>query len=239
LAHLDDKCRQIGPHPEKIFGGIPLIFIGDPDQSGPHGDKLIITSLINYAINGEKGSKLTEVELRGVKIFMNLEKYDLSEQVRSLDVRHNNIIEKLRRKDNPNDPIVDEEIIGYFKQHQLTAKDYLQDNKWLEAISLVTNNLEREIINIIALKRYAKYHNRVIYRWRKKLAGKDSARPNDELEDVYNSNEQLRQYFCYGCPIILLNNLNPGKGFANGSMGTLHSLYFKKVISDLYLNYYL
>jgi len=207
-----------------------MIFCGDPDQIGPKGDLFIIKALIQYCLQGEKSfPKNSEITIEGIKIFQKLIKVNFTEQVRCTDPKHFTVIEKLKTHGDPKRIMVDKEIISYLKEHTLKKNDYEKDPTWLNAITLVTSNIERQSINYLSLLRYAKYHRKIIIKWKKNLVNKDAARLNEVIDQMYDLNPELWHYFCYDCPCILLDNINPIKGFANGSMGYLHSIVFPKV----------
>ena len=64
-------------------------------------------------------------------------------------------------------------------------------------------------------------------RWKAPLVGKEAERlDSDTLTELLEEEQGLWQYFVRGAPCMLLQNIQPTKALANGSMGHMHSLTF-------------
>ena len=120
------------------------------------------------------------------------------------------------------DAPIDDEIIESFKV--LTQQDVENDPSWKTAPIAVTSNDERHALNLMILQNFAFERNLPILKWSKDISIKN----NGVLEGIlHDEHPELTGYFVQGAPSILLDNLNPTSGLANGTPSFMHSLAFE------------
>lgn len=238
LSNTEQRFGEVGPDPNKLFGGVPIILLGDPFQMGPKGEKSLIQDVFNYITKGPKWFIIPDCpDIRGIEIFMKLRRVDFSEQVRCVDNAHFLRCEGLRANQNLDKSSVTQDFIQFLRTIKIKQSDFIQDPAWLVAPILVTNNLERDHINYIRLVAFASYYKRPIIRWKYKVSRSFSVHIEDEeIEAIYEENNSMWQYFTFGAPCMCIDNIAASKGFANGSIGWQHSLSFEKVF---YLHIYI
>ena len=108
---------------------------------------------------------------------------------------------------------------------QMSAQE-MQDPLYRFATVGVVSNLERSFLNAARSADYAKWHKRVLIRWRLQLSGSDAATLNkDELDELFQDEVGLWFHFVAGAPCVLTDtSYAQHKGLVNGTRAIFHSL---------------
>jgi hypothetical protein len=110
--------------------------------------------------------------------------------------------------------------------HDLTLQDIEHDSNWItKSICIVTNNIDRAIINAEAAKAFGKHNNVLVLQWKRKLS---LDFPLSVKAILYDEDERpaLFAYFVQGGSSQVLDNAhgNVYFGVAIGTACTMHSL---------------
>lgn len=205
---------------------IPLIMFGDLHQHLPiiqkHSFAMAIERLFK---NHHYNIPTIDAEEIACNHFLNVEWVELTEQQRSSDIRHNDILLKLFHNE-----CITMKDLRYYKL--LEAKDIEMKSFWQWATIICHTNQERKTFEVMQAIRFATMNNKLVIRWKcnHKLSenvfkGKyEQATSNNIIDD----NDPLQyQYFVQHAPITILENINTELGIVNGLNATLHSLSFK------------
>jgi ATP-dependent DNA helicase PIF1 len=219
LAFTDDRLCEICSNHDVPFGGKSIILMGDFFQLEPVGTAL-------YSKRKEKTLMCRERIIdRGLTLFQSLFKnFEIRTQHRSVDLAHTSKLENLRNQYRfPNQLFPSVNILEGLKILRPIDKENFQD-----ATILVCSNAERNVLNLICLKNFARRFNQPILRWKKILLhGNQMVDTEDaEMTRLYNEEVFLWEYFVPGASAVMTGNLNPGIGLANGTPVKMHSLTF-------------
>ena len=121
--------------------------------------------------------------------------------------------ESLRYKSG-NGPVVSDKYVRWVNENVVTQKDFQTTPELGFCPLLVTGNDERNILTVPRLRCFAKFENKPIFRWRKKVSFKKGSKPVSQrlLHEVFeNYEEAMFQYFCEGAPAHMVDNYSPEK----------------------------
>jgi len=71
-------------------------------------------------------------------------------------------------------------------------------------------------LNIAQLRNNAQFHNVPFVRWRRQL-GLSTALGDAPVDDIYDNEPDLWEYFVEGAPGLMMENVNPPRHLANGT----------------------
>ena len=234
LGHINQRLKQIKQDPEKDFGGILVIALGDFFQLPPVMPKVTLpVSVINQMCQIRPGDTSVGEEntpgVDGAMLFSKFHLYKLNQQMRAAeDPEHCSLITALRDI-NVIKPISDW-IVQKLKSRELKKQDFEDDATWSETPIIVTSNAEREALNYHQAQRFAYRHGVPVVRWKLPLAEGPYVRSltPEQRKEVYDTNPQLWGYFVYGAPGYCTQNVNASKGVANGSSVIYRSLTLRQ-----------
>ncbi|KAK3254197.1 hypothetical protein CYMTET_36583 [Cymbomonas tetramitiformis] len=218
-GHLQDRCaeiRRVGDQAKTEWGGLAVVAVGDFGQLAPVGK-----SLYKQALNVFSGQRSFDVAEKAGRLFQAIRRYPLTEQVRAAsDPDHVRFIERCRSEERP----ITQSDLDRLKV--LTASDVQMDRDWLFATVAVTGNRQRQAINDVRARHFARLSGQPIIRWKRPIA---TTLLDSRHEDVIRSEfPELTGTFVAGAPGIILNNdLNPSRGLANGTPAKFHSLILR------------
>lgn len=245
LGHIDTRLRQFTGYPMLPFGGLAVIMSGDFCQLPPVGEISLPKAVVDRYVRREgdrllgtkkrptKRAKDIAASVRGIdnpasrgtELFVMFQRRTLTEQMRSHgDQDHLTMINAHQDQTNPT-PLT----ARYVRSLQLLKQEDIHDDiAWAYATVAVLGNLERHMLNHEQARRFAKACGHPLIRWRHPLT--DSVEIDNlteaEIDELYDAEPGLWGYFVPGAPAMLLDNLNLGKGLANGTDVTMHSLAF-------------
>jgi hypothetical protein len=106
----------------------------------------------------------------------------------------------------------------------LSALDVRSDPLWHDAVLITGTNAVRQHVNRERVLVFAQQHGVPVYAWRLPLPVQVSAglSPSD-IDNLYHAFPELVVYFVEGAPAMLVDNVQPALGLANGSQVRLHS----------------
>lgn len=134
-------------------------------------------------------------------------------QQRSLNEIHTTNLQNFR-KGNKN-------LYEIIKDYKTLSKYDFNEFKWTTV--LVASNEEKNIINLIKVKNFAKSEGLPVIAWHKMPPG-NITMDHNKLKEFIESNPELQHYLVPGAPAILLENINQNLKIVNGTKLKLHSL---------------
>jgi hypothetical protein len=227
LGTIDARLRSIA-EPTKRFGGLCVVLMGDFFQLPAVGDKALPVAALEYYardldVMNEKN--FSALSVNGGRLFAEVKLRKLTQQMRvnENDVEHTALVKSFQQTTGVSP--VTKALLKRLEEKQLTSEDIRDDHSWMEASVVVPTNVQRECMLPLMVEHYARFHQRPILRWRYEVApSKTTPLPQQLLERFYELYPALTGYFVQGAPVFLTANVNPNKGLANGTSGTMHSL---------------
>ena len=160
LALIDLRLRQCFD-PEKHFGGLHVILMGDIFQFAPIGYKLRKPALYQAAVLCSRNRKLPNVAYRnGANLFTKFRLVSLKGQERAEE--DFDIFLKPLRDTSRKRPITRSWVK---KLRTLTATDIRDDSGWAFAPVAVTGNEERLAITRVQVERFGWMRNEPVLQW--------------------------------------------------------------------------
>ena len=225
LALIDLRLRQCFD-PEKPFGGINIILMGDMFQFPPIGRKLNKPALYQAAVLCSRNRKLPNNSYRtGANLFMKFRLLRLKEQKRA-DDKFARFLKPLRDTSRKH-PITRNWVT---KLQTLTCRDLQLDPSWAFATVATTGNDERLAITRVQVKRFGWVRNEPVLCWicpvRSGKVGRDYTYTNLEVDPslLVGKYSYLCCYFVRGAKCVLSENLCTSLGYAKGTQGLLDSV---------------
>ncbi len=242
IAALDSALRQL-MECEEDFGGIPIIFVGDMNQTSPVRAISLTKATMMILENEETMYKMQnrfkpknkrEVALEkklsrfkqtspfymGCKLFNKARWFKLTEQMRANETEKDHL--ELLTKMEKGIPLTIQDITQY---QNLSVLDFEEDEEWWNAPVLVSTNRERISINSVRAKAFAQHYGEVVFRWlneSKKWAQKPKGE-NAWIEAV-NNDDGFFEYFVPQAKGFVTDNICTELHIANGTSIQLHSI---------------
>ena len=233
LAFIDLRLRQCFD-PEKHFGGLHVILMGDMFQFAPIGFNLKKPALYQAAVLCSRNRKLPNLAYRnGANLFMKFRLVRLKGQERA-DTKFETFLKPLRDTSRKM-PITRSWVK---KLMTLTTKDIRDDPTWAFATVAVTGNDERLAITKAQVKRFGWMRNEPVLQWVcPERIGKVQQEPRGKKQKIAYTYRDLDidpsflkgkysallGFFVRGAPCVLSENLCTALGYAKGTQGILES----------------
>jgi hypothetical protein len=231
VGHISSRLCEVTGN-SLPFGGINVIFVGDYWQLSPvMGNPIFKDMLMSFGIipNDSKDTDYTNPQYPrqiGVQCFLNFEKFELQENVRSKDTAHTSHLEALRSFGVKGGVTVD--LITSLKRRILTSCDYDSDPAWYDAPICVTSNTERNYFTSIMAKNFALKNGVHIVTWNLTVESQVSQLISQkEYDQVFTFENGTLGIFVQDAPSYISQNINPLYGLANGTFVRMHSLTFE------------
>ena len=240
FALIDLRLRQCF-NPQKPFGGLHVILLGDMYQFPPIGRKLKKPALYQAAVLCSRYRKLPNMMYRsGANLFTKFRLLKLKGQERA-DEDFDRHLKPLRDTSRKR-PITKSWLQ---KLPVLTTADILKDSSWAFTTIAVTGNNERLAITAAQAERFGWVRNEPILQWicpvrkkqRRKAAGNAGHKTSGKAsrEAIYTNLDldpalfkgkfsHLRCFFVRGAPCVLSENLCTTLGYAKGKQGVFESV---------------
>jgi hypothetical protein len=108
---------------------------------------------------------------------------------------------------------------------QVSREDVRNHPAWAFAPIAVQSNYERHQLNQSQAEAFARCHGLPLVKWKRDLKGRASqAIDEDTLEELFDNEPGMWQWFVRGAPAALTSNIQPTKFLTNGAAGFMHSL---------------
>jgi hypothetical protein len=202
-------------------GGLPVLLCGDNHQKPPPGGTPWYQYLVKAAAEQTEVPLLScFAKIRGLEFLKSAHRVELKRLMRARDdpvfIEH----QLQMRRTELHHPIPDE----FLQQlRPVCRKDLEEDASWRFAPIGVLSHIERDVLNVIQLKAFAKAFNLPIFCWRSELVD-GAAIEQSVRHEVYNQEQNLWSYFVEGAPVLLLENISSVRMLVNGTAGLLDSL---------------
>lgn len=228
------------------FGNISIILSGDFAQIPPvpSGYGLYNGVMDVFAFNGDTSSKAKgNANLGGVDglgtigadLFRHFAMLPLEQQMRAAeDPVHCHLISNLR--DMAVDRPLRQDVIDRLTERTISRDDVRADPTWRFAPVVVCKNEVMDCINEIQIQEFAKAHDQPCYWWpittSTAIEGRVEGVLVQRLKDagkwttMCEQETGLKGMFCVGAPCFLNENINVGRGLANGTAAHMVSLSF-------------
>ena len=225
LKVIDNRNRQIFEQPNSIFGGVCIIISGDFFQLPVIGELPIYSRCFHLHDRG-----CSQLEREGFELFQTFRIFQFDQQMRVEDPELLEIVQNFRQG-NTNG------LKNYIRNHIITLADY--DRFGPPTLMISPGNKERLYLQLDMLLEFGRRTNEQVISWPIEAIFRNSTdasweqsirRMGDELffQRFIQKNPQMICHFVKDCPIFLLvNDLNPLRGLANGTQGRLYSIHWK------------
>ena len=234
FAYLSARLMELLPESGKDFGGLAVILCGDFDQLPPvAGDSLAAATMKYEELQGSRSNNnitrwdpskhCVNVHNEGIRLFRKAICFQLTQQHRSKDPVHTEIINKMRRSGK-----VDLDDLKN-KCKLLKKEDVEGDGDFRFATTLVTGNEERHKINHLKAKDWVSHRNTCLVRWLREVNYRDwKGKPRSEeyIKHAMSTNESFYEQFVQGARGFLNHNINTSIGLANGTEIKYDSISF-------------
>ena len=237
LGHIEQRMTRVSNSSTKDapFGGHAVTLVGDFFQKTPPGNASIFTSMVDRYVRHADGVTGTSSQrkqwgkcydiptpmARGVAMFKTFKLVTLGAQMRSQsDPLHIEMIRSFRDITSdvpcPLSPFYLESILPYSKN------DGVSDISWTTAPIAVAGNVERIALSANRVKVLAKRNQQPVLKWKQEI--KDcsenefiTSMEQSALDELYDNEEALWQYFVAGAIAVLTENICVTRGLANGT----------------------
>lgn len=232
IGRIDKMCGEITGNSNEAFGNKSVLIVGDLFQFPPvipktpiyqsvvkmYGPQKVATAKKNKSANITNSA-----ELQGTKLFVTFQKFELTQQVRAAgDPQHVALINAMRQC-KPDMQTVVKKLEKNYKI--FTAQVLRDDPKFAFCPILTTGNIERIAINEKQSKYYDIFKELPRIVWQDSIYGTGiTSLLQDEIDKLNISNRELTNYFIYGAPACLTDNITPSQGLSNGTRALMHSL---------------
>jgi hypothetical protein len=125
LHHIHERCQQITGNTNEKFGGLIVLFFGDPFQLTPVLEKSLPISIMKYIVYNDSNGIINKYfpKYRGCELFTQFKKMELVTQNRyDKDMKLKEILTSFRDINNTNINPIDDNIITFFNDHILKKK---------------------------------------------------------------------------------------------------------------------
>jgi hypothetical protein len=227
------------------FGGLSVVLMGDFHQlkkTGPPGfarlvakEAEILCRARNDADRDRRLQRLRNTAVlapgtnnarSGMVLYTKFVRIELLRQERAAgDGGHTTVINGWRNE-TQRVPLFPPRYMDLYPE--ITRQDFEQDPGWYEAPLLVTTNAVRHAVNDFRSQHLAQRKGFCVIKWRERLSGRaweriehrDATRPRGTpslVNKVYEDNLALIGSFVQGMPAMVLANISPCAGLANGT----------------------
>ena len=239
---IDLRLRDI-MQSDLPFGGLGIVVMGDFFQLAAVGDTPLPTAVLNAQMQ-KFAAKDAKHELAGISttggfLFEKFRMFKLTQQMR-VDVgdqEHTKMVESFQSTVGQA-PTEKRSFLQALANKYLTPEDVAADPSWATATIVVATNKQRHALLPERIEQYAKQMGVPVLEWIYQTPGSKDLAEN-EIESLAQRYPALRGYFVQGAPSFLTDNVNPSKGFANGTPATMHSVswadarYTKQILRQM------
>ena len=237
LARLDDICRQVTQR-DIMFGGIPILMVGDLHQKSPVFGKSMPKALLQwtkYKLTGidendadEEDDEIFEGMDPGIgshsryactnpvrigsEIFSKCKWMELTEQQRARDdIEHTSFVHQLYHGVPLNIPF----LLSY---KELSHDDFNgPTSPWLTAPVIVRTNREKVTMNYKRAIHFAKATGTVVIRWKTKTQSWEQKPQCEDALDQVMEDPAFYEYFVAGAFGYCRDNICKNKDLVNGT----------------------
>ena len=146
LGLIDQRLKEITGCNDKPFGGLTVILSGDPYQLQQKKAKCLFSAAVDTKeISKNSTNPVITPSTIGAELFTRFVIFELSQQMRTDDPEHIELINKMRNSliRNP----IDDNVIRSLMSKQLKPIDAKNDKNWAIAPIVVTLNEVRSNLN--------------------------------------------------------------------------------------------
>jgi hypothetical protein len=248
LARLSRLFAQALEKPDELFGGMPVLLVGDFNQKKPTGGELQTMDLLKYVIERQNEKNgLQDPSLRqhsraiysesdmnkysdkslGCEILTQSRWFELTQAERSKDKDHNIMVDRLYMGESIR-PAHLKDVYKVWNQETLQNDSEEDRLAWASASIICKTNRERHTLTHIRAIEFGKVTGNVVIRWKVNYRNWEAMPEDNEILSIALLDPAFFEYFVVNAKAILTNTICRKKKLCNGTQGTYHSL----ILSD-------
>jgi len=229
LGQADMRLRHLTGNLDVMFGGIPLLLVGDHHQLPVIKATPWYSSLVEDANPGGTATPLpNSANQIGLRVLESARRVTLTRLMRAAGDDAFVDAQKRMRRTAVEQPI-DQALLARLRP--LSAADVSADEEWLFAPMAVLTTLERDHFNVAQAEAFAKAFGLPLLKWKLLIAGDNV---DEKLHaGLYEEEPTLWGWYVRGAPVLLTENVKSTRGLVNGTPGVLDSLTFRGEGTDV------
>ena len=235
LGHANSRMCSLTGKKDIMFGGMPLLLVGDHHQLPAIKATPWYRSLVEDAnpggrsmYNGADAPVPGSPSQMGLRLLETARRWTLTRLMRAAGDDAFIDAQKRMRRTDVAQPI-DQALLAQL--YPLSAADVLADEEWLFAPMAVLTQLERDHWNVAQAEAFAKTFGLPLFKWKLKIADNEV---DEKLHvGLYKEEPTLWGWYVRGAPVLLTENVKSTRGLVNGTPGVLDSLTFKGEGTDV------
>jgi hypothetical protein len=240
LSRLSKLFATARNRQEELFGGMPVMLVGDYNQKGPTGGGLATSHFLKYitefnantsdAVFDDSTTNYYSDRSEGCRILSQCRWFELTEAERSQDNEHNLLVDQLYN----GIPIAvdDLKIYKLWDAEALKNDDKEEMLSWLSCPVICKTNRERYTLTHVRAAEFARATGTIVIRWRSVYRNWEGRPADGNNLEAALQDPAFFEYFVVGAPCYLGDTICRSKRLCNGTKGRYHLLILSSEIEE-------
>ena len=223
MGHADYRARGLTGQWDLPFGGLPLLLTGDNFQKKSPGGESWYAALLEYSEMPHLFTNPLSPRYVAVRMLTDATRFELKRNMRARNDPEF-IKDQIAMRDTTSDSPITKRFLESITTHNKAGD--VNDIAWTFAPIGVLSHCERDHLNYVQLKRFARYFGLPLVRWRLNLEFETTVLNGAPLEELYEAEPTMWCYFVRGAPILLTETTKSVRSLVNGTPALLDDLNF-------------
>jgi hypothetical protein len=232
LSRLSKLFATARNRKDELFGGMPIMLVGDYNQKGPTGGGLATSHFLKYitefdantsnAVFIDSTTNYYSDRNDGCRILSQCRWFELTEAERSQDREHNLLVDRLYN----GIPVAADDLKIYqlWDAEALKKDDKEEMLSWLSCPVICKTNRERYTMTHVRAAEFARATSTIVVRWRSMYSQWEGRPADGKNLDTALQDPAFFEYFVVGATCYLGDTICRSKRLCNGTRGKYHSL---------------